>query len=101
MAKKSYTIEKEINGVTYVAQFNGISTALDAVDSCYIDGSSNISTRKLNSFLLEHVIVEPKDLTFDDFDSVEEMNAVTAFAREVMQGNFREKANEGATKAKG
>ena len=96
MAKKPYIVEKEINGVKYIAQFNGLSAALEAVDSCYVDGSSNISTKKLNKYLLENVIVEPKGLTIDDFDSVEELNAVASFAREAMQGNFRDKAHEGA-----
>ena len=98
---KAYTVKKKINGKEYTAQFNGISTALDAVDSCYIDGTSNISTRKLNSFLLEHVIVEPAGLTFDDFDTIEELNKVTEFAREVMQGNFHSEAQQSANKAKG
>lgn len=101
MAKKPYTIEKEINGVKYVAQFNGISAALEAVDGCYVDGTSNISTMKLNKYLLDNVIVEPKGLTVDDFDTVEDLNAVTSFAREVMQGNFRDKAQQGATDKKG
>lgn len=96
MAKKFYNVAKEINGVKYVAQFNGISAALEAVDSCYVDGTSNISTKKLNKYLLDNVIVEPKGLTVDDFDSVEELNAVASFAREVMQGNFRDAAHEGA-----
>ena len=101
MAKKPYIVEKEFNGVKYKAQFNGISTALDAVDSCYIEGTSNISTRKLNKYLLEHVIVDPKGLTVDDFDSIDELNAVTSFAREVMQGNFRDEAQQSATSKKG
>jgi len=96
MAKKPYTVEKEINGKKYIAQFNGLSAALDAVDNCYIDGSNNISTGKMAKYLFEHVIVDPK-VTVDDFDSLEELNAVTNFAREVMQGNFRNEAHEGAT----
>ena len=100
MAKKTYTVEKEINGVKYIAQFNGISAALDAVDGCYIPGTQNISTVKMAKYLLDNVIVEPKGLTADDFDSLDELNAVTDFAREVMQGNFRDKANEGAAKKK-
>lgn len=89
---KNYQVKKEIDGVEYTAQFTGISTAMDAVDSCYVDGTSNISTKKLNKFLLDHVIVEPKGLTFDDFESIEALNKVTSFAREVMQGNFRDEA---------
>lgn len=98
---KNYTIKKEIHGKEYTAQFNGISTALAAVDSCYIDDSNNLSTAKMAKYLLEHVVVEPKGLTPDDFDSLEELNAVTSFAREVMQGNFREEAQQSATNAKG
>lgn len=100
MAKKTYTVEKEINGTKYIAQFNGISAALDAVDGCYITGTQNISTAKMAKYLLEKVIVEPKGLTADDFDTLEELNEVTDFAREVMQGNFRDKAVEGAAKKK-
>lgn len=92
MAKKTYTIEKEINGKKYVAQFNGISAALEAVDSCYLGNSQNISSVKMAKYLFEHVIVEPKGLTADDFDSIEELNDVTDFARDVMQGNFRDQA---------
>ena len=96
MAKKFYTVEKEINGKTYIAQFNGISAALEAVDNCYIAGTQNISASKMAKYLFEHVIVEPKGLTADDFESLDELNEVTDFAREVMQGNFRDKADEGA-----
>ena len=100
MAKKSYTVKKKINGVEYTAQFNGISAALEAVDNCYIPGTQNISAAKMADYLFEHVIVDPK-VTADDFESLNELNAVTDFAREVMQGNFRDKADEGAAKKKG
>lgn len=99
--KKYYTREKTVNGTKYIAQFNGISAALDAVDNSYIDGSSNISTRKLATYIFENVIVEPKGLTPDDFDDVEEFNAVLSWARDVMQGKFRETEDKGAVKAKG
>ena len=69
--------------------------------SSHADGTSTTSVKKLNQFLLDHVIVEPKGLTVDDFNSVDEMNEVTKFAREVMQGNFRDEAHEGATDKKG
>lgn len=100
MAKKPYTVKKEINGVEYIAQFNGVAAALDSVDSSYIDGTQNISARKMATYLLEHVIVEPKGLTVNDFDSLEELNAVTDFARDVMHGLFRDQANEGAAEKK-
>ena len=40
---KFYTVEREINGVNYKAQFSGISAALNAVDNSYIEGSNNTS----------------------------------------------------------
>lgn len=86
---KFYTVDKEINGVKYVCQFNGISAALRALDNSYIDGSSNISIEKLSNYLFEHVVIEPKGLTADDFANIDDFNAVTAFAREVMQGNIK------------
>lgn len=96
--KKFYTVEKEINGKTYKAQFNGISAAIEAVDNSYIDGSSNVSMAKLSKYLLENVIVEPKGLTADDFDTMDEFSEVISWAREVMQGDFRDKANEAKPK---
>lgn len=101
MAVKTYTVKKEINGKEYIAQFAGMSVALDAIDNSYIDGSGNTSAKKLNKFLLDHIIVEPKGLTVDDFETVEEMNEVTKFAREVMQGHFREAAQQTAANKKG
>ena len=94
-----YTVTKEINGKEYKAQFNGISAALKAVDASYVDGTSNISVDKLAKYLFANVIVEPKGLTADDFDSMEEFNEVVTFAREVMQGDFRGTQDESATKA--
>ncbi len=94
---KFYTCEKVINGVKYVAQFNGISAALRAIDESYIDDSKNISMEKLSEYLFENVIVEPANLTADDFDNMKDFNDVVAFARQVMQGDFRKKENEGGT----
>lgn len=110
---------KTINGVEYVAKFDGLLTALRAVDGSYIEGTNNTSTEKLAEYLFEKVIVTPEKVTADDFDSMEDFNAVVAFARdvmqggevmkefneiitfarEVMQGNFREKKDEKPTKA--
>ena len=98
---KFYQVDKEINGKKYIAQFNGISAALEAVDSSYIEGTSNTSTMKMAKYLFDHVIVEPKNLTPDDFDSMEEFNEVIAFARQVMQGEFRDKKDKEAAKTKG
>lgn len=98
---KFYQVEKEINGTKYVAQFSGISTALRAVDESYLDGTSNTSMEKMGEFLFKHIIVEPKGLTVDDFDTMEEFNAVVKFATGVMKGEFRKEVDEGATEGKG
>lgn len=101
MANKFYTVEKEINGKKYTAQFAGISTALRAVDNSYIEGTNNTSTEKLAEYLFKYIIVEPKGLSIDDFETMEEFNEVIAFARGVMAGEFREEANEKQVKGKG
>lgn len=98
---KTYTIKKIINGTEYVAQFSGISTSLRAVDESYIEGTSNTSMNKMAEFLFKYVIVEPKNLTVDDFESMDDFNAVVKFATGVMKGEFRAEANPGAAKAKG
>lgn len=94
MANKFYTVTKTIHGKEYVAQFSGLSSAIRAVDQSYIDDTRNTSVEKLSKYIFENVIVEPKGLTIDDFESMEEFNEVVAFGREVMQGNFREEANK-------
>ncbi len=100
MATKFYTAKKTINGKEYVAQFNGISASLEAIDKSYIEGTNTTSMVKLSKYLLENVIVEPKGLTADDFETMEEFNEVITFAREVMQGDFRNKEDEGTTAKK-
>lgn len=98
-----YEISKEIRGKTYTAQFSGISTALTAVDNSYIEGTQNTSVLKMANFLFKNVIVSPTGLTPDSFDDMDEFNEVVGFAREVMQGKFREEANKksGEEKSKG
>lgn len=88
-AKNFYSVEREINGIKYVAQFNGLSAALKAVDDSYIDGGDNLSMLKLSEYVFKHVIVEPKGLSVDDFDSLDEFNEVMNWAQGVMQGRFR------------
>lgn len=91
MNNKFYTREKEINGKKYVAQFNGLSSALKAIDESHIDNnSSNIAISKIAPYVLENVIVDPANLTVDDFDTIEELNDVITFGMEVMQGKFRD-----------
>ena len=93
--KKFYTATKEINGKKYTAQFNGLSCALRAVDSTYIEGTNNTSVEKMADYIFKNVIVEPKGLTIDDFESMEEFNEVVSFGRDVMQGKFRPEENKG------
>lgn len=98
--KKFYSVEKEINGKKYVAQFNGMTCALRAADQCYIAGSENTSSEKFAKYIFENVIVEPKGLDIDDFDNFKELEAVVAFGREVMHGNFRNESTDKATAEK-
>ena len=93
---KFYTVEKEINGTKYVAQFSGLSVAVRGVD-----GTTTTSTEKLGQYILDNVIVEPKGLTADSFDTMEEYNAVTTWGRDVMYGKFRKESNANGAKAKG
>lgn len=95
---KFYTVNKTINGKDYTAQFNGLSCALRAVDQSYIEGTQNTSIEALAQYIFDNVIVEPKGLTIDDFESMEEFNEVVTFGREVMQGKFREEANKTTAK---
>lgn len=98
---KFYTREKEIDGVKYVAQFNGLSAMLEAVDSSHInDNASNLSNVKIAEYILDKVIVEPKGLTIDDFDDLETFDEVIGFGQDVMQGKFRDKTNEKGTRTK-
>jgi len=87
--KKFYQVEKEIDGITYIAQFNGLSAALQALDDSYISGTSNISQVKLVKYILGNVIVEPKGLTADSFTDVDNFNKVIKFGTQVMHGKLR------------
>lgn len=86
---KFYTVDKTIKGNDYKAQFNGLSVALRAVDESYIENSNNTSVKKMAQFLFDNVIVEPKGLTVDSFDNMDELNEVIEFARNVMQGELK------------
>jgi len=98
---KQYTVTKKINGRDYTAQYSGLSTAMRLVDESYIDGSSNLSITKIAEYVFRYGIVEPKGLTIDDFETMDELNEVVAFGRDVIQGKFRETVDPGATEAKG
>lgn len=87
---KIYTASKEIGGVTYRAQFNGVRECLRAIDTYKND------TVKFHEYLLGNVIVEPPGLKIDDFDTLEEERLVTSFAADVMSGRFRGTEEPGA-----
>lgn len=97
---KFYTRTKEINGVTYTAQFSGLSVAMKAVDQSYIEGTGNTSTEKLTGYILENVIVDPK-VGIDDFDDMDTLNKVVRFGQDVMQGKFRDGKELPGDKGKG
>lgn len=86
---KFYTKEKEINGVKYVAQFNGMRTATKFIDQCKTEDGNSQSIEKTADFVFENVIVEPK-VTIEDFDDLETMSEVVKFGTEVMNGKFRD-----------
>ena len=98
---KNYQVKKEIEGTMYTAQFAGLSVALKASDECKIEGTDATSAEKFAEYLFKHVIVEPKGLTPDDFETMDEFNAVTKFASGVMKGEFRAEADKAAAEEKG
>ena len=100
---KFYTATKEIKGVTYTAQFNGVRPALEAIDRYK---SNEIG---FYEYLLSNAIVDPPGLQIEDFDSVQELRAVVNFASSVMrfreieeeQSNSREREEESGALAAG
>ena len=84
--KVGETKTKKIGDIEYTARFDGILTALRAIDGSYIEGTGNTSTEKLSKYLFENVIVTPENLSIDDFDNMDDFNEVISFAREAMQG---------------
>lgn len=84
---KTYTATKEVNGVTYQAQFNGVREAIRAANQC---GKDEL---KLDEYLLENVVVNPPGLKLDDFEDVAEAREVLNFAASVMTGRFRNEEN--------
>jgi len=97
----NYTVTKTINNKEYKAQYSGLSVATKMVDECYVDGTSNLSVTKVAEYVFKYGIVEPKGLTIDDFETMDELNEVVAFGRDVLQGKFRDAADNGAAKAAG
>ena len=79
---KTYTATKEVNGVTYRAQFNGVREAVRAGNELGFD-----------EYLLENVIVDPPRLKLDDFENMDECRQVIRFAANVLAGRFRNSEN--------
>lgn len=93
----SYQVEKEINGVKYTAQFNGVREGARAIDRSYIEGTGNISLEKIGDYVLKHVIIEPSGLDMDDFETMDDFKDVVEWGQQVMQGKFRNE-NKGSDK---
>ena len=91
MAKKNnfYIRKKEIDGVTYTAQFNGISEFLKMIDECK-DANGNNSPLELGEYICENIIVDPK-IKIDDFENLDTYNKVIKWGLNVAQGKFRDK----------
>lgn len=80
------TVTKKIGDTDYTAKFDGLLTAIRAVDENYNDENGNTSTEKFAEYLFKHIIVKPEKLEIDDFETAEDFKNVVAFGREVMQG---------------
>ena len=99
MAFKPIVIEKEIDGVVYKAQFNGVKAMYDIADAA--DGSNT----KLIDYLFENVVVEPKIGDIDEYfgTDTEHLNKVVEFAGAVARADkkYFPATNKNAVKAKG
>lgn len=91
---KTYTASKEVNGVTYRAQFNGVREAVRATNQY------KNNELAFDEYLLSNVIVEPPGLQLDDFEDVDEYRQVIRFAASVLAGRFRPGADDTAEKRK-
>lgn len=80
------TETKIIDGKEYTAKFSGLLTALRCVDESYADDGEGTDIDKLAEFLFKNVITEPKNLTIDEFETMDEFKKVVKFAQEVMRG---------------
>ncbi len=80
------TVTKTIDGKEYTAKFNGLLTALRAFDESYDDEGEGTDIDKLAEYLFANVITSPKNLTIDDFETMETFKKVVRFAQETMRG---------------
>lgn len=81
------TQTKVIDGVEYTARFDGLLTALRAIDETYDDEGEGTDTDKYAEYLFENIITKPKKLTLDDFETIDTFKKVVRFAQEVMRGD--------------
>lgn len=99
MAKqKFYTVTKEINGVEYTAQFNGISAGLQMIDECKVNG--DVNNLELAKYVFQNVIVSPK-VNADDFETMSDCMDVVKFGMNVAQGKFRNQIDGSTAKTTG
>lgn len=100
--QKFYQVTKEIRGVKYTAQFSGLSAWLRCAESAKEDdGTGDPSNVRIYEKVFDAGLVEPKGLKVDDFDSMEDLDAVFGFVSGVMKGKFRAQSEEKRTKEKG
>ncbi len=81
------TKTEKIGDTEYTATFNGLYSALSAMENSKVEGTDNISIEKLSEYLFEKVITKPEGITIDDFDNMTDFNKVVSFASNVMQGD--------------
>lgn len=96
---KQKQFKETINGVEYTAQFYGIREALRA-EKAYTDAiTGKVDKEKLYDYICQNVIVDPPNLTIEDFDDFETLDEVMTFGVKALRNKFRPKSDEG--KAKG
>lgn len=92
MAFKPITVEKEIKGKKFVAQFSGASMLFK------FNSETQGDAEKAKDFLLKYALVEPK-IEPDDFDDfigtdIDLMNEIIEFAGAVMRADKEYFPNE-------
>lgn len=99
MAMKPKQVTKEFHGKKYTAQYTGPRTWFQMKD-CAVRPDGTFSDEKLDDFILKNVIVDPHDLTIDDFDFPTDVDEVTAWGAAVARGEmFRANDSEKGAEA--
>ena len=88
-------ITKTINGVEYIAQWNGILRSEMLLNKCVVNG--NISVYRLADVVFSQVIISPK-VSVDDFENRDEFYAVLDFGVSVLHGDFDDKKSKSKLK---